>query len=206
MLVWAGSAMFDNRNVFDFKAVWHIDSEPRLSFILNHDSVTKGSGIVLNQHYQIELEVVVTNDLKFFNMHEFKILQGGKTAMVCTYRPQEKDLSDFNRPDETSWITTGGFVELDMETSEVLHEWDSFDRIGLYESNSFHAWDDPSQKPGYDYVHINAIDKTDAGNYILSMRFTDTIYLVGGKDGRIIWRLGGRGRYSDFKLDFTFSK
>jgi hypothetical protein len=36
------------------------------------------------------------------------------------------------------------------------------------------------------------------------MRFTNTIYLVSGIDGTILWRLGGSE--SDFDQDFTFSK
>lgn len=40
-------------------------------------------------------------------------------------------------------------------------------------------------------------------NYLVSSRHTSTIYLVSGKDGSIIWRLGGKS--SDFKLQgFSF--
>ncbi|KAJ5825912.1 hypothetical protein N7474_003050 [Penicillium riverlandense] len=205
ILIWAGSPMTDNLNVFDFKAVWHMDGDPRLSFIWQRDfeGSTPGSGMVLNHHYEIENEVGVTNNLAAFNMHEFNILPGGKTAVACTYRSQEKDLSDFDRPNEKTWLQTGGFVEIDIATSEVLHEWDSLDRVNLHESNMYHAWDAPAGKPGSDYVHINAVDKNNAGNYIISMRYTNTLYYIDGKDGHIIWRLGGAD--SDFEINFTFS-
>lgn len=61
-----------------------------------------------------------------------------------------------------------------------------------------------SGEPGWDYVHVNAVDKEAAENYILSTRFTNTIYLISGQDGHIVWRLGGEN--SDFAQDFTFSK
>lgn len=56
----------------------------------------------------------------------------------------------------------------------------------------------------YDYFHINAVDKTSDGNYLISSRHTCTIFKVSSKDGSIIWRLGGKS--SDFTLDgFNFS-
>ncbi|CAL5868515.1 uncharacterized protein PFLUO_LOCUS2741 [Penicillium psychrofluorescens] len=205
ILIWGGSPMTDNLNVFDFKAVWHMDGDPRLSFIWQRDfdASTKGSGMVLNHHYEIEHEVGVTNNLPAFNMHEFNILPGGKTALACTYQSQQKDLSDFDRPNEKTWLQIGGFVELDIATAEVLHEWDSHDHVHLHESNAFHAWDAPAGKPGSDYVHINAVDKNNAGNYIISMRYTNTLYYIDGKDGHVIWRLGGSD--SDFEFPFRFS-
>lgn len=57
--------------------------------------------------------------------------------------------------------------------------------------------------PGWDYLHVNSVDKNADGDYLLSARFTDTIYLISGKTGHIIWRLGGHK--SDFVLqNFRF--
>ena len=48
------------------------------------------------------------------------------------------------------------------------------------------------------------MDKNDAGEYLLSGRFTDTIYKI-GPTGEIVWRLGGN--LSSFHLEnFNFSK
>lgn len=206
MLIWAGAPLYDNRNVFDFKPINNIDDETHLSFIVSWelDSPDKGSGVIVDKNYKVETEVGVLNDLHDFNMHEFNVLPGGKTALACTYRSQEINMADFGRPTEHSWVVTGGFVELDTETSEVLVEWDTFDQISLLESNMFHAWDEPSGFPGWDYVHINSVDKNEAGDYIISLRFTNTLYGISGEDGHIMWRLGGSE--SDFAMDFTFSK
>lgn len=206
MLIWAGSPVTDNRNAFDFKANWNIDDEPHLSFILQHefDNSNKGSGVIMNSQYEYEHHVGVINDLDAFNMHEFNILDGGKTALACTYKGQQVSLADFDRPEETSWVVTGGFVELDVATADILFEWDSNNQIPVSESVKFHSWDHPHGPPGLDYVHINAVDKNSAGDYIISMRFTNTIYMISGEDGHIMWRLGGSN--SDFEQDFTFSK
>ncbi|CAG7920541.1 unnamed protein product [Penicillium olsonii] len=207
MLIWAGSPMYDNENTFDFKPVNNIDSKPHLSFVVGWaaDHSKKGHGALVSQHYEVEKEVQVINDLHDFNMHEFNILEGGKTALACTYRNARVNLADFGRPTEESWVTVGGFVELDVATSEVLVQWDSLDKIALHESNMFHASDGVATgEPGWDYVHINAVDKNEAGDYLISLRFTNTLYLISGQDGSIIWRLGGAE--SNFDQDFTFSK
>ncbi|UDD61436.1 hypothetical protein AFCA_008795 [Aspergillus flavus] len=207
-LIWAGSCLYDNRNIFDFKAVPNIDGGSYLSFILQHayrnDGNDKGTGYVLDQHYETVKAVPVTNDLGAFNMHEFNILDGGKTALACSYRNKYMSLGDLGRPDEYGWVVTGGFVELDTATGEVLFEWDSEGYIPIDESVRVGPSTPASGEPGWDYVHVNAVDKNAAGDYILSARFTSTIYLISGQDKSIIWRLGGEK--SDFVQDFTFSK
>ena len=53
--------------------------------------------------------------------------------------------------------------------------------------------------------HSNSVDKNDAGDYLLSGRFADTVYKISGTIGEILWQLGGKG--SSFHLDgFNFSK
>ncbi|EPS25943.1 hypothetical protein PDE_00879 [Penicillium oxalicum 114-2] len=206
MLIWAGAPLYDNRNVFDFRPVTNIDGETHLSFIVNWDIdySNKGHGVVLDKNYKVEKDVDMLLDVHDFNMHEFNVLPSGKTVLACTYREQEVELTDFDRPTEKGWVVSGGFVEMDTKTSDILVQWDSLDKIPLTESVIIGPSDAPAEQPGWDYVHINAVDKNEAGDYIISMRFTDTIYGISGEDGHIMWRLGGRE--SDFKMDFTFSK
>jgi hypothetical protein len=53
--------------------------------------------------------------------------------------------------------------------------------------------------------HSNSVDKNADGDYLLSSRYTDCIYKISGKDGHVMWRLGGKD--SSFILDgFNFSK
>ena len=56
-----------------------------------------------------------------------------------------------------------------------------------------------------DYSHINSVDKTLQGDYLVSARHTSTIYLVSGKDSSIIWQLGGRHSSFIHTDNFTFS-
>ena len=52
---------------------------------------------------------------------------------------------------------------------------------------------------------MNSIDKNVHGDYLISARFTDCIYMISGKDGSVMWRLGGK--HSSFVLEnFNFSR
>ncbi|RDW93257.1 uncharacterized protein DSM5745_00579 [Aspergillus mulundensis] len=207
VLIWAGSPMFDNRNAFDFKAANNIDGESHLSFILQHqyhdDGTDKGYGYILDQHYEQEYKVGVVNDLSAFNMHEFNVLDGGKTALACLYKSEYSDLSALGRPQDFSWIIAGGLLELDTETGEVLFEWSSLNNVLVDESVKVYPNSYPADRPGWDYIHVNSADKNSVGDYLLSARFANTLYYI-SKEGNIVWRLGGK--HGDFDMDFTFSK
>ncbi|KAJ5902327.1 hypothetical protein N7495_002855 [Penicillium taxi] len=212
MLIWAGSEFTDNRNAYDFRTNIDDNGDIYLSFLLDplvqfpKDSAEKSRGMVLDKHYNVTNEVRPTADIQQFNMHEFKIMPGGLTALTCIYHPVSIDLDDFGRPSEQSWVISGGFAEFNIATNEILLQWNSIEHVALFESNKLHPWDSPATDPlkGWDYAHVNAVDQNADGDYILSMRFTNTIYFISGDDGRVLWRLGGHT--SDFDMDFTFSK
>ncbi|PKY05907.1 arylsulfotransferase [Aspergillus campestris IBT 28561] len=213
VLIWAGSSMFDNHNVFDFRAVHNMGKEPHLSLIAQRshrdekdDVKVKGSGVVLDQHYQPKEKIVALDELHEFNVHEFNVVDGGEKALACAYRTQKLNLADLGRPKDESFFLTGGFIEFDLTSGKPKMQWDSKDHLALHESVKYLATNDVvDQPPGFDYVHIDSVDKNAAGDYLLSMRFTDAIYLISGEDGQILWRLGGVE--NDFKnMDFSFSR
>lgn len=207
MLIWAGSSQFDNRNTFDFRPNIHSDGKTSLSFVQSWEkgkSFEKGSGVILNNNYEEKKRLVPPDDVSDFNMHELRILNDSSTALACMYRSAMVNLAGFNRPQEETLVTTGGFVEFNVETGEILAQWNSIDHIEVHESNMLLSTSSASKEHSNDYVHANAVDKNEAGDYIISMRFTDTIYGISGEDGRVIWRLGGPK--SDFKQDFNFSR
>ena len=51
--------------------------------------------------------------------------------------------------------------------------------------------------------HINSVDKTAEGDYIISSRHTKAIFKINGTDGSIIWQLGGK--QSSFTMDYEFN-
>ncbi|KAJ5205941.1 hypothetical protein N7491_003435 [Penicillium cf. griseofulvum] len=206
-LIWTGSQQFENRNVFDFKVVNSLGPDPQLSMILQPSwdrKVDSGYGLIMTKDYQVERKLPLRADLGIFDIHEFNILEDGKTALVTLYLSHEITLEEFGRPKESTWLETGGYAEIDINTAEVVQSWDSFNRIPMPETVHYTAYSPTEGLPGWDYFHINSVDKNEIGDYLISARFTNTIYLISCMDGNIMWRLGGK--YSDFEQDFTFSK
>ncbi|KAI1832607.1 hypothetical protein DTO006G1_1695 [Penicillium roqueforti] len=206
-LIWTGSQQFENRNVFDFKVVNSLGPDPHLSMVLQNSwdpAIDTGYGVILTNDYQVQRKLPLRKDLGSFDIHEFNILDDGKTALVTVYLSHEVTLEDFGRPTETTWLETGGYAEIDLNTAEVIQSWDSYKRIPLPETVHYNQFSPVEGHPGWDYVHINSVDKNEIGDYLISSRFANTIYLISCMDGNIMWRLGGK--YSDFEQDFTFSK
>ncbi|OJD18173.1 hypothetical protein AJ78_01785 [Emergomyces pasteurianus Ep9510] len=210
-LVWTGACLYrdGNRNAFDFRVSEHVSNKPTLSFILQASKdlmAEKPTGYVLNDRYEVENVVVANNTGDVFGMHEFEIINNGETVLVCGDRPEKRDMVEINpHRHEASWFTSGVVMELQVATGKVLYTWNSRAEVPL--SEGFHIKPNTPAQPfplGLDYFHVNSVDKTPDGNYLISSRYTNTVYLLSGAEPRILWRLGGKN--SDFKMDFKFSR
>jgi hypothetical protein len=83
--------------------------------------------------------------------------------------------------------------EIDVRTGLLLYQWDSLDHVPL--SDSYVA---PDKHKPYDYFHVNSVEPDSQGDLIVSSRNTWAAYKVSGKDGHLIWKLGGK--HSTFSL------
>lgn len=199
--------MYENRNGFDFKAVEY-DGSTHLSWIVGHGTdrhEQPGAGVILGNDYVQKTVVAMPQTISEFNMHEFNLVDNAQHALAVTFKTKLMSLLDLGIPHTYSKIGTGGFEEIDVKTGETLFEWNSMDQIKLHES-TFFPLKGPSKDPGgWDYAHLNSVDKDANGDYLISSRFTNCLYKISGKDGSILWRLGGVD--SDFILDgFTFTR
>lgn len=136
----------------------------------------------------------------YADLHTFTITKND-TAICSIYHEKIHDLSDLpqrNYTYETIW--DGVFQEINVETGDVLFEWRASDHINVTES--FDQMYDPPTRPWnstkdpWDWFHINMIEKDDAGNYLVSARHLRALLYIDGRDGHVIWRLGGKR--SDF--------
>ncbi|HYY02505.1 MAG TPA: arylsulfotransferase family protein [Gaiellaceae bacterium] len=119
------------------------------------------------------------------DIHEFLLTSRG-TALMTTFR----SVLVGNRR-----YSEGGVQELDLATGRVLFDWHGIDHVPPSESYS-----KPPRKPStsYDYFHINSVAIDADGNLLVSARNTHTVYKIGRRTGRILWRLGGKR--SDYEL------
>lgn len=199
-LVWSGAHLFDDRPTFDFKVAGY-GGEQHLTFITNEDlhetDSPGGSAIILDNTYQRGREIEDRAGRGTMNMHEYNTIDAGRRALTITF---ESKLADLNVDGETQkmFIGNNGFSEIDTETGEPVFSWWALDHIDPTESLVEQPSGPGSYGSPWDAYHINSVDKNHDGDYLISARYTNTIYKISGKDGQIIWRLDGSK--SDFEL------
>lgn len=118
------------------------------------------------------------------DLHECE-LTGNGTVIVSAYETgSSKVPPNLNSKHPPTLIRESIFQEIDLETKEVLFTWRASEHVDIYDSYEGH-------NSPWDFFHINTIEKTDDGNYLISARHMHSIYLVNGKTGDIMWTLGG---------------
>ncbi|CAI6341338.1 unnamed protein product [Periconia digitata] len=156
---------------------------------------------MLNQSYDeiAHLQVAGFGD-NMGDLHEFYITEDD-TALVAIYHPIPWDLTSMGGI-EDGWLMDSSFQELDIETGDLIFEWNATDHVGVNETYVSLAPDDDfgrSAELAWDWFHINSVMKDENGDYIISGRTMSCVYKISGEDGHIIWRL--HGKRSDFEFE-----
>ncbi|KAL4993332.1 ASST-domain-containing protein [Aspergillus recurvatus] len=161
------------------------------------NGIGDGYGLAYDDTYRLAYKVSAQNINVHADLHEFAFTGTG-TALVTGVnhiRVRGNVLSEkygwhYVLPDELELdVLDAVFQEIDLETNEVLFDWRALDHINPLDSFE-------PMGSGWDAYHINSIEKTKAGNYLISIRHTHSIHLIDGQTGAIIWTLGGR--HNDF--------
>lgn len=140
------------------------------------------------------------------DLHEFYITPEN-TGLMSVYYPQPTDLSPVGGSVD-GWVLDSIFQEVDLDTGELIFEWRASEHIPVETTMRSFVGSDLGDTPdtGFDYFHINSVDKDHLGNYIISARHTHTITCISPK-GETLWVLGGKqnmfkdlsdGRATDF--------
>ena len=143
------------------------------------------------------------------DMHEFQLIDDGKTALMTVYQQRQFDMSPWNIITGIGWVMESIFQEVDVETGQVLFEWRSLDHVDPSLSYTLPDHTDTSgtgldPSSPWDYFHINSIDKNAEGDYLISSRHTSAVYKISGKDGSIMWRLNGQNpSFTNENFDFS---
>lgn len=130
------------------------------------------------------------------DLHDFQITVND-TALITIYDSVPADLTSLGGP-ELGWLYEGVFQEIDIATGELLFEWRStsyFPPNSSYEPLNDRGCERTS---GYDYFHMNSVDKDDQGRYLVSGRHTHSVTCIDGSTGEVLWTLGGKdNEFSD---------
>lgn len=207
-LVWSGACQFSNANPYDFKLNRDGGNATTLSLILGPMTKgKKGRNVIIGPSLQVDREVSSINDLQASYMHEFSLLDGGQTAlnMQAEYRTINVTGlwgTSVNGLEPQHGVRDEGFREIDLRDNSIRFQWWAMDHLPITETP-----DRPPLMDGdyFDVYHINSLERTAFGHYIVSMRHTDTIYMISGQDGSVIWRFGGKSNSFKFLNAFRFS-
>lgn len=220
-LVWAGAADFggvfaNNPHVCQWKLRDH------LCFFLgaSHRGFGRGVGMILDSTYRIAATVQVGGStMSAGDMHEFRLV-ADRSALISIYKVVPYDLSPFSVTDRIGWISESIFQEIRISTGEVLFEWSSLEHEETSPRNAVilpgaTTIGGNGLDPGtpWDYFHINSVDKTQDGDYLLSSRHMSTIYKISQVDGHVVWQLSGQDLQTSnhtllhptYHKDFNFS-
>ncbi|EMR89762.1 hypothetical protein ACHAP3_001853 [Botrytis cinerea] len=181
---------------------WHGGSDTKLQFYNGKPHLTfwsgidfqghgSGGGVMLNSSYDKVYNISVNSLAGGADGHEFQLTEDGG-AMMNNYHTTIADCRPVGGPNGGK-VLTGSFQEVDIETGWVRHTWNALDHFGLNES--FTAYVD--EEWGWDWFHMNSLQKTREGHYLISSRHLRMIAYINGTDGSKIWQVGG------YNNDFT---
>ncbi|KAG9253765.1 ASST-domain-containing protein [Emericellopsis atlantica] len=208
-LVWSGVEDFGQ--AADLQ-VQEYKGKKYLTFWKDTEGISMGWGrgihYMLDENYQVYKTFRPVGEGMMSDLHEFHITREG-TVLLTAYAPLTWDLRPIGGPKE-GWIMDSWFQEIDIETGELLFEWRASENVPLEDTVRYFAGRDDGLTPerGFDYFHINSMDKDKSGNYIVSGRHTHSIHAV-SPEGQLLWTLGGKGnQFEDLSggkaIDFAY--
>lgn len=144
------------------------------------------------QVYNVSVQMVNTQ----MDSHECQLTHDG-TALVTAYEKISFDMT--NAPGggpKDGELLDSIFEEIDIATGDIKFLWRASHHFDINSTEVNWGPGDYGAKTedvGWDFFHINSLQKTKAGNYLVSGRRINTLVHVSGKDGSVIWQLGGKG-------------
>jgi hypothetical protein len=166
--------------------------------------VGRGTYVIYDDEYR-ELTTLEAGNGLDGDLHEFTLTPRG-TAFITVYDEVPADLTAVGGPKD-GFVYDSVVQELEVDTGDVKFEWHSLEHVPLTESlqaNRKPAKNATEKRP-LDYFHVNSVTDAPGGRILISARNTSALYLL-GRDGKVVWRLGGRR--SDFgppaEVEFRF--
>lgn len=212
--MWSGAANFGGIKAYNPHVCKH-NSEDHICFHQGEGRLgyARGNGLILDSTYDVVRMVRPGGSLSgIADMHEYRLADDGRTALMTIYQTIPYDLSPFGITDGFGWIVEAVFQEVNVETGEVVFEWRSCDHreTSPYEGrkilpgNTLVGGFGVHPITPWDYFHINSIDKDEDGDYLISSRHMSSLFKLSKEDGHIIWQLAGDTELP-YQKDFNFS-
>ena len=170
------------------------EGQPALAWwqgvVTNTGSTESGEDVVVNRHYQTVARLKGA-DGWVLTLHAFTI--SGDDAWVTANKNVARNLSAYGGAYNGALIDSA-VQEYNLKTGKLLRTWDALDHIPPEDSYATV----PTNGFPWDTYHVNALELTGDGTFLVSMRNTWAAYLVNIATGKIEWTLGGKR--SSFKF------
>lgn len=151
-----------------------------------------GSCLMVDQNYNLAYNITTSNIGTEADNHECQLTPDG-TALVTAYPTRDFDMRPLNGP-ENGTLRDSAFQEIDIETGRAVFTWYASDHFNISDCAVPYANEDygtGTDVYGWDFAHINSVQKTAAGDYLVSLRRLKAVVLISGVDGSVIWQVGG---------------
>jgi EmrB/QacA subfamily drug resistance transporter len=170
------------------------EGQPALAWwqgvVTNTGSTESGEDVVVNRHYQTVARLKGA-DGWVLTLHALTI--DGEDAWVTANKNVARNLSAYGGAYNGALIDSA-VQEYNLKSGKLLRTWDALEHIPPGDSYATV----PTNGFPWDTYHVNALELTGAGTFLVSMRNTWAAYLVNIATGKIEWILGGKR--SSFKF------
>ncbi len=157
---------------------------------------TGGEDIVVNQHYQ-QVARVTGQDGWVISEHEMVI--SGSNAWVTAYKDVPMNLTPYGGS-ASGVVFDSAVQEYSLKTGQLMYTWDALNPGGTPNVPLSESQTHPAPGIPWDAYHINAIQLTGSGTFLVSLRNTWSAYLVNRSTSAIEWTLSGNPKLSSFAL------
>ena len=116
----------------------------------------RGHGVILDTNYQIVQTVGSGKDLTAADQHEFRLVDGGATALITVFQQVPYDLSKINITSQ-GWVMDGIFQAINISTGAVEFEWSALNHVApwgsyIYPGKSDISGDGLTSQTAWDYL------------------------------------------------------
>ena len=170
----------------------HVGEVPRPS---GYNRTQTYEAVILDADFNEVDRATTTPDILHTDPHDFIIKENGDYVLLA-YETAYRNLSNLLKPDGTYWgknvavddsiiqVVTPGTEPVPDGESVLL--WNSIDHMALEDCKQ-HLWP-------HDYAHVNSLQVLDNGDILASFRGCSQIFLIDGKNGKVIWKVGRSNR------------
>jgi hypothetical protein len=157
---------------------------------------TSGEDVVVDQHYQ---HVATLKGADGWIISEHEMVISGANAWVTAYKTVPENLTQYGGSANGS-VLDSAVQEYDLATGQLLYTWDALNPGGVPNVPLSQSQQKPFPGIPWDAYHINSIQLTGNGTFLVSLRNTWSAYLVNRSTNAIEWTLSGNPKLSSFAL------